>query len=246
MKRISFSIVLVWVLSGFFAGHFIYPSVSEAGNARAKISAREIKGQALEFLQDKLSWGADRMKIQVHYDGGDIILNDPNYDLDFRLPGRKNRAGRIPFSLIIKSEKSGSKRFRLYADVEVTYEILQSSRPLKRNEIIQESDVEWTQVSTRRLLRNVVTQLDDAVGQRITRNLDEGEMISPYMLKKVPLVKRGDRIILIAQKGALRVTAPGVARQNGFINSTVKVENIHSRKIITGTVVNAKTVKVDF
>jgi flagella basal body P-ring formation protein FlgA len=246
MKRISFSIALVWILSWFIAGNYFYPSVSEAGKSRTILSSQEIKDLAREFLQEKLTWSPDRMKIRIHYDGGAISLFDANYDLDFRMPGRKNRAGRIPFSLIIKSGKGGSKRIRLYADVEVTYDILQASRPLKRNQVLEESDVEWVQISARRLLRNVVTQLDDAVGQKITRNLDEGEMISPYMLKKVPLIKRGDRIILVAEKGALRVTAPGVARQNGFINSTVKVENIQSRKIIMGTVINARTVRVEF
>jgi flagella basal body P-ring formation protein FlgA len=84
------------------------------------------------------------------------------------------------------------------------------------------------------------------MGHRLIRNLEEGETILAHMVRKIPLVKNGDRILIVADKGSLHVTAPGVVRQNGFKNDTVRVENLQSRKIILGTVIDSRTVQINF
>ena len=60
------------------------------------------------------------------------------------------------------------------------------------------------------------------------------------------MVKRGDRILLIAERGTLKVTAPGVVRENGFKNQMIKVENVQSHKIVYGTVLNSRTILVNY
>ncbi|MCH6579188.1 MAG: flagella basal body P-ring formation protein FlgA [Nitrospinae bacterium] len=44
----------------------------------------------------------------------------------------------------------------------------------------------------------------------------------------------------------MRVTAPGVVKENGFKNDTVRVENINSRKLIFGTVVDSHTIRINY
>ena len=113
-------------------------------------------------------------------------------------------------------------------------------------EQVQSEDVELTQLKSDHILRNIVSKETDIIGHRLIRNLEQGETILAHMVQKIPLVKNGDRILIIAKKGSLRVTAPGVVRQNGFKNDTVRVENIHSRKIILGTVIDSRTVRINF
>jgi len=95
-------------------------------------------------------------------------------------------------------------------------------------------------------MRNTISDERDIVGHRLIRNIDKGETLLTHMIQKVPLVKNGDRILIIVQKGSLRVTAPGVVRQNGFKNETVRVENLQSNKIILGTVLDSKTIQINF
>lgn len=209
-----------------------------------KVATIEKTGK--DFMFDTLQWDKDRLEIKVIYEGKQILVPQGNVTFDCKLPGRKRRIGRVHFLCLIKMDGEIKKRLRLYADVKVAYDIYRPIRSLKRGHVIQPEDVELTQLKSDHVLRNIISEEADILGYRLIRNLEEGETILAYMIQKVPLVKNGDRILIIAHKGSLRVTVPGVVRQNGFKNDTVRVENIHSRKIILGTVIDSQTVRINF
>jgi flagella basal body P-ring formation protein FlgA len=200
----------------------------------------------MDYMFDTLQWDKNRLEIKVVYAGKQIKLPPGDATLDCNLPGRKRRIGRIHFMCLLKVTGNVKKRLSLYADVKVTYEAYRPIRSLKMGHVIQPGDVELTRLKSERILRNIISNEADIMGHQLITNLEEGETILVHMVKKVPLVKNGDRILIVIQKGSLRVTAPGVVRQNGFKNDTVRVENIQSRKIILGTVIDSRTVQINF
>ncbi len=200
----------------------------------------------MDFMLDTLQWDKDRLEIKVIYDGKQILLPQGDVTFDCKLPGGKRQVGRVHFLCLIKLPGSTKKRLRLYADVKVAYDVYRPIRSLKMGHVIQPGDVELTRLKSDHILRNIISDEADIMGHRLIRNLEEGETILAHMIQKVPLVKNGDRILIIAHKGSLRVTAPGVVRQNGFKNDTVRVENMQSRKIILGTVLDSRTVQINF
>ena len=54
------------------------------------------------------------------------------------------------------------------------------------------------------------------------------------------------KILIMAKKGGMTITAPGILKEDGFKNAMVQVLNIDSKKIIYGRLVDANTVKVKF
>lgn len=209
-----------------------------------KVEDIEIIGK--NFMFNSLDWDKGRMDIKVSYEGQQIRIPKGNVKFDCKLPGRKNRIGRVHFLCLIKIEGKIKKRLHLYADVKVTYDIYRPIQSLKMGHVIKPGDVELSQIKSDQTLRNLVSDENEILGHRLIKNLDQGETILAHMIQRVPLVKNGDRILIIAQKGSLRVTAPGVVRQNGFKDDTVRVENIHSNKIILGTVQDSRTVLINF
>jgi flagella basal body P-ring formation protein FlgA len=210
------------------------------------LEVEDIEKIGLDFILDSLEWDKDRLDVKVSYEGKQIRIPKGNVKFDCKLPGRKNRIGRVHFLCLIKIAGETKKRLRLYADVKVAYDIYRPIQSLKMGHVIQLGDVELTQLRSDHILRNIVSDEKDIIGHRLIRNLDQGETILAHMVQKIPLVKNGDRILIIAKKGSLRVTAPGVVRQNGFKDDTIRVENIHSRKIVLGTVIDARTVQINF
>ena len=210
------------------------------------LKVETIEKTGKEFMFDTLQWDKDRLEIKVIYEGKQILLPQGRITFDCKLPGRKRRIGRVHFLCLVKMAGAIKKRLRLYADVKVAYDIYRPIRSLKMGHVIQPGDVELTQLKSDHILRNIISNETDIMGHRLIRNLEEGGTILAHMIKKVPLVKNGDRILIVAHKGSLRVTAPGVVRQNGFKNDTVRVENMHSRKIILGTVIDSRTVQINF
>jgi len=210
------------------------------------LKAEDIEKAGREFILDTLEWDKDRLEIKVTYQGKQILVPQDNTTLDCKLPGRKKRIGRVHFVCMLKGSGNIVKRLSLHADVKVSYNIYRPLRSLKMGHVIQPADIELTQLKSDQILRNIISDEADIIGHRLIRNLEEGETILAHMVQKIPLVKNGDRILIIAHKGSLRVTAPGVVRENGFKHDTVRVENLQSRKIIMGTVIDSRTVQINF
>lgn len=210
------------------------------------LKVETIENYGKEYILDTLDWGKDRLNIKVTYEGKNIRIPQGNIRFDCKLPGRKNRIGRVHFLCLLKVEGDLKKRLRLYADVKIAYDVYRPIQSLKMGHVIQPGDIELTRLKSDHILRNIISDETDIMGHRLIRNLEEGETILAHMVQKIPLVKNGDRILIVAKKGSLRVTAPGVVRQNGFKNDTVRVENIHTKKIILGTVLDSRTVQINF
>ena len=65
-------------------------------------------------------------------------------------------------------------------------------------------------------------------------------------LKKPALVNRGDKILILAEKNGMKITTPGILKEDGYEDGMVQVLNIESKKLIYGRLVDANTVKVSF
>lgn len=215
-------------------------------DAKHVLPKKIIEQEGKKFLKNTLQWEQNRMEVDVVYEGKPTFIPQGKVTLQYKLPGNKKRVGRVPFMGFVKVDGIIKKRLRLYANVKVTYDIFRSVRSLKRGHVIQPGDVELVTLRSDKIMRNIISDDSELIGQRLIRNLEAGEPILNHMVRRVPLVKSGDRILIIVQKGKLRVTVPGVVKENGFKNDTVKVENIHSRKIVFGTVVDSRTIQINF
>ena len=73
-----------------------------------------------------------------------------------------------------------------------------------------------------------------------------GKILTQKFLKKPALANRGEKILILAEKGTMKITAPGILKEDGYADAMVRVLNIESKKIIYGRLVDANTVKVSF
>ena len=87
---------------------------------------------------------------------------------------------------------------------------------------------------------------DLLVGKRAKTNIGIGRVIYKSMVEIPPVIKRGQRVLIVAESDTLKVTAPGVAKEDGRIGELIKVQNLLSKKVVIGKVVDAQTVKVRF
>lgn len=225
---------------------YAFPTPQVLARGTQALTMETIEQEGLKFMQNTLPWDRDRMQIKVVYEGKSLLLPKGHLTLDYKLPGQKKRVGRVPFIGLVKVDGIIKKRLRMVANVTVAYDVFRSVRSLKRGHVIQHQDVELVRVESNKLMRNIISDKSDLIGHRLIRNLGQRESFLNYMVRKIPLVKTGDRILIVAQKGPLRVTAPGVVKENGFKNDTVRVENIHSRKLIFGTVVDSRTIRINY
>ena len=206
----------------------------------------EIEKGAVNHLIKSLPWDGGSLDIEIYYQGKDILLPLGKKDLIFKIMGSSQRAGRIPMILEIRINDKFEKRIRLNTKVLVSQKVIKTIRAVRRGEILSKDEIDFETIKTERPSKNAITRLDYALGYETVRNLSAGEILVPNFIKKPPLGKRGEKILILAKKGGMTITAPGILKEDGYKGAMVQVLNIDSKKIIYGHLVDSNTVKVKF
>ncbi len=210
------------------------------------VTSQEIRESAENYLINSLDWDPESMDISINYEAKDLELPEGKLLLDFMKINNPRGVGRIPLTALVKVDGKFIKRLRVNAKVAVYQDVVKTVSSIQRGNVISVSDVVVERTRTERVLKDIPTTLDKVIGQAATRNLQNGKIVKFRDLKKVPTVKRGSRVIILARKGSVKITAPGTVREDGFKNSIVQVVNLETKKMVYAEVINANTVEVRF
>ena len=210
------------------------------------VTSQEIRESAENYLINSLDWDPESMDISIKYEARDLELPEGKLLLDFAKINNPRGVGRIPLTALVKVDGKFIKRLRVNAKVGVYQDVVKTVSSIQRGNVISVSDVVVERTRTERVLKDIPTTLDKVIGRAATRNLQNGKIVKFRDLKKVPTVKRGSRVIILARKGSVKITAPGTVREDGFKNSIVQVVNLETKKMIYAEVINSNTVEVRF
>lgn len=119
-----------------------------------------------------------------------------------------------------------------------------SSRPLTRGQVVGRDDLLVEQRDVAEMSSGFFTSPDELVGMVASRSIAGAMPLSPPLLKPPLLVRRGERVSIIAVSGSLEVRMAGEALQDGAKGERIRVRNLSSRQEVQGEVVAAGLVKV--
>jgi flagella basal body P-ring formation protein FlgA len=78
------------------------------------------------------------------------------------------------------------------------------------------------------------------------RAVPVGRMLTWHDISKLPLVRKGDQVVVTAIDGLLTVSMKALALENGAMGETVTVRNTESRKEFTAVVTDENHVQIQF
>jgi flagellar basal body P-ring formation protein FlgA len=231
-----------------FTSLFIFPIYGNKSSAEEKqtLTVEEIKQGATDFLFSTLPWEKEKLEIEIFYHGGKINLPSGDRILIFKGRGGKQNIGRIPITLEIKIDGIFQKRLGINSRVIVSEEVVKTTRQIKKGEIFTTDNIHIETIKTERLLGNTIKNIKDALGYEAVNYLPNGRPLLRRSMKKPALGSKGDKIMILAQKGGMKITTPGILKEDGYENAMVQVLNIESKKIVYGRLVDSNTVKVHF
>jgi flagellar basal body P-ring formation protein FlgA len=110
--------------------------------------------------------------------------------------------------------------------------------------VIQQSDIVWKKMRQVSLAGNIVAQPEEIIGAVTRRPLAPNRPLRTTDLKPNLLITRNDRVTIVAYTANMRLTATGIAMQNGAEGDVVQVTNTASKKTIQGRVIGPNLVEV--
>lgn len=132
------------------------------------------------------------------------------------------------------------------ADVGLYGSVVVARRPVARGETLAADDVTVDRRDLSELPRDVLANPAEAAGHVTRLPLTPAAVVRREHLSDPAAVHRGDVVMLVAERGRLRITAPGEVREDAGVGQQVRVVNRASRRDVVGRVADGSTVMVEF
>jgi len=91
----------------------------------------------------------------------------------------------------------------------------------------------------------MVTNKDKLLGLEAKKSLKEGKIIGENDVGAKILIKRDDVVIAVYRTDKMQITTKAVAQQDGAYGDKIELQNLKTRKLLTGTVQDASTVVIE-
>ena len=238
--RYVIPMLLATLLAAAMAVHAEGDGTNEAGKLQPLDSIRET---VLEYLSAEL---AARHNLAPEIEVGSLDprlrLTACSVPLEPFLPS----GGKLVGNTTIGVRCSEPKDWTLYvsADVAVYDEVLVAGRYLARGTRVEAADLVPEKRDLAKLPYGYFVTPDDVIGMVTTRSVTRGAVLTPSSIKETPLVRRNDKVNIIATSGGLEVHAAGIALEDGRKGERIQVRNVNSKRVVEGVIIGPGVVEV--
>ncbi|MBF0378792.1 MAG: flagellar basal body P-ring formation protein FlgA [Desulfamplus sp.] len=210
-------------------------------------SSQEVSEDDLKALyEDYVSEKLDGQDFEINdfsvrglevYPEGEVSLSTPTTnDKEFK--------GRITLYVRVKVDGKDYGRLSLSGWIDIFDNVLCAARSLTRGKVLELGDVHVQRFNIANLHGDYFNDPNDVIGRVLTKNAPNNKAITPNMIEDAAIVRKGDRVKIIAARGNLKIITIGTVKSDGKMNDTVQVQNMTSGKVINAIVTGKESVKV--
>ena len=209
---------------------------------------------AEDCVRGKLPWSADdvvvRLAVPLPREVTQAVTAS-GYVCRASLRTNGPAVGRIQVQVVAESPGERSFDVAVHLDVRHFDGVVLAAKALERGHTIQAADVyvDRQDVTT---LSDYCSNADQLVGATVKRSvrplmpvkLSDAE--SSRSATNAVLVKRRDRVRMVAKIGSHSISTTGEAQQEGRLGDTIRLQNIESKTFVQGRVTAANEVEITY
>ena len=121
-----------------------------------------------------------------------------------------------------------------------------ASRVIERGQSIRAGQLRLQELNIGKAPRGFFNDLDAVVDQGAKRRIRANQLLSPSLLTRPTLVKRGQRVTIVASHDGIQASTLGKALENGQRDAVIRIRNLSSEKTIDAKVLEAGVVSSTF
>jgi flagella basal body P-ring formation protein FlgA len=153
-----------------------------------------------------------------------------------------------PFYLNINFKVDGEivKRVFLKTLLSIQETVAVAAEELKASQAVKATDIRWEKVRLPSTLHSPVKGMDFLRSRRPRLDILPGRILTQDLFMTVPLIKRGDVVLLVYENRQMRLTAQGKSLASGGLGQQIRVVNPDSGKVLVAEVLEEGTARVVF
>lgn len=205
-------------------------------------SHESIRDAAHNHAKDNLTGYSVPPTVTINRIDKRLRLAKCSQPLDTFSPPARRKLGRTTIGV----RCSGIKPWSLYvsAMVSLNSDVIVAAHNLARGTILSATDLVLEKRDIARLRGKYFDNPTQAIGKRLKRNLQHGQVLDSIYIVTPNTVKKGNKVIILASSSKVQVRMPGKALSNGSTGELIKVQNIYSKKELEAIVISPGVVKV--
>ena len=169
-----------------------------------------------------------------------VPKGDLTYDV---IPSNPGILSSSSFSIIFKVDGKVAKNMSVRGKIEALAQIVVAAEPLKKGLILQPQHLTLVAMDIGEIA-NPALDSHNLLGLQLTKTLAKGAPVFESIVETLPLIKRGQKVKMVIESGALHLTATGFAHSDGKLDQMIKVQNVESNKMLQGRVSGPGVVEV--
>ena len=205
-------------------------------------SLDSIRDTVRQFLEQESDSLGEDVEVSVGHLDTRLRLPRCGSALQAAWPVSARRRGNVTVSVSCSAPSNWS--LYVQATVQVFENVVVSGRSMSRGELLGKQDVELTRRDVSALSSGYFTRTDEVAGMVLKRSVRAGMVMTPSLLKQQRLIRRGDKVTIIAVSGGVEVRMEGQALMDGVKGEVIRVRNLSSKLEVEAEVISPGLVRV--
>jgi flagella basal body P-ring formation protein FlgA len=160
-----------------------------------------------------------------------------------QIPDFADAIGAVTVRAVFEGDRGIIGTIPVPVKVDLFADVLVTARRLGRHEVIRPEDLMRRRQMITDVAKWVMADPDSVVGHWTDRTINAGQMVDRRWVVDVPLVRRGERVLVAYDVGVVRVSTAAVAVEDGYRGQQIRVKPYTGRQLLTVRVVDDKTVR---
>lgn len=168
------------------------------------------------------------------------------FDYEIIAPQSWEGWGNVNLAVVTRKGDRIIRNIPVQLEIEALAEMVVTNRQIDLGTILTSDDLVLRRQDLASVRGQYVKHIDDAIGKKIRQTLRANIPLKPDQLVKIPLIRSGDIVTVIAERSSLRITMTAKAKGSGAFGDTITVQNSISLKEFPAKIIDANTVKIVF
>jgi flagella basal body P-ring formation protein FlgA len=207
---------------------------------------QEVREAVTAFVTTRtagMGWDVHLRRISI---SDSLKLPDGSINYEVVAPQKWEGWGSITITVLARQKERVLRNIPVRIDVEALTDTVVTVRQLEHGTTITADDLT---LQKREITQNShlgVRSIDEVAGKKARTTLRANQPVRADQIERVPLIKSGQMVTIIAENGVFKISVTGKAHSSGAAGDIIRVQNLTSLKDIPAKVIDGSTVQVAF
>ncbi|MFT6154976.1 MAG: flagella basal body P-ring formation protein FlgA [Crocinitomicaceae bacterium] len=215
----------------------------ETGLDQVNLAVKKIFGDQVISMANGMGITDYEYEVQLNNLDSRLNLSLCTEKLNIELPDFLN-FGRSQVK--VSCQASPAWALNVPIEIKLVTNVVVLNQPVSKGLAIQDHHLDFKRVNIGKLRNGYYLHVDQVIGKQSKRALSGQTVLNGHVLLPALMVHKGDKVMIMAKRGAMSVKMPGEAMSDGREGKQIRVKNIRSERVIRAKVIDFGLVIVNF